>query len=54
MLMQVTIYGFNEKVGTLSYQDRNGQDQFKKPYSEATAQMIDEEVLWAGDNKEME
>jgi len=41
---QVTIYGFNEKVGTLSYQDRTGQDQFKKPYSEATAQMIDEEA----------
>jgi AFG3 family protein len=35
---QVTIYGMNEKVGTLSYQDRTGQDQFKKPYSEATAQ----------------
>jgi hypothetical protein len=35
---QVTIYGMNDKVGTLSYQDRTGQDQFKKPYSEATAQ----------------
>ena len=41
---QVTVYGFNEKVGVLSYQDRNGNDQFKKPYSEATAQMIDEEA----------
>jgi AFG3 family protein len=40
----VTIYGFNDKVGVLSYQDRSGADQFKKPYSEATAQMIDEEA----------
>jgi len=41
---QVTVYGFNDKVGVLSYQDRSGADQFKKPYSEATAQMIDEEA----------
>jgi len=41
---QVTVYGFNEKLGVLSYQDRTGNDQFKKPFSEATAQMIDEEV----------
>jgi len=44
-LAQVTVYGFNAKIGVLSYQDRTGNDQFKKPYSEATAQMIDEEVL---------
>jgi len=41
---QVTVYGFNAKIGVLSYQDRTGNDQFKKPYSEATAQMIDEEA----------
>jgi len=40
---QVTVYGMNDKIGTLSYQDREGS-QFKKPYSEATAQMIDEEA----------
>eukprot|EP00960_Hanusia_phi_P063316 765448-Hanusia_phi.AAC.4 len=40
---QVSVYGMNDKIGTLSYQDREGS-QFKKPYSEATAQMIDEEA----------
>merc|ERR1719453_2182022 len=33
----------NSKVGTLSYQDK-GEQQFQKPYSEATAQLIDEEA----------
>mmetsp|Transcript_39787 Transcript_39787/g.80193 ORF Transcript_39787/g.80193 Transcript_39787/m.80193 type:complete len:167 (+) Transcript_39787:2-502(+) len=40
---QVSIYGMNDKVGNLSYQDNNEQ-QFQKQYSEATAQMIDEEA----------
>ncbi|MGP8217407.1 MAG: ATP-dependent zinc metalloprotease FtsH [Bacteroidia bacterium] len=42
----VTILGLNDKVGNISYYDSTGlQDQtFQKPYSEATGQMIDEEV----------
>ena len=31
---QVSVYGMNKKVGQLSYQDRGGDNQFKKPYSE--------------------
>eukprot|EP00983_Pelagomonas_calceolata_P134036 1162020-Pelagomonas_calceolata.AAC.13 len=34
--------GMNEKVGLLSY--RMDRDQFDKPYSNETAQMIDHEV----------
>jgi len=41
---QVSIYGMNEKVGTLSFPDNNNEQQFQKPYSEATAQLIDEEA----------
>lgn len=39
----VTMYGLNNKVGNLSYYnyDQNG---FTKPYSDTTAQVIDEEV----------
>ncbi|MDO5608228.1 MAG: ATP-dependent zinc metalloprotease FtsH [Capnocytophaga sp.] len=41
----VTIYGLNEKVGNLTYYDSSGQDYtFTKPYSEKTAQTIDEEI----------
>lgn len=42
----VTYYGLNEKIGNLSYYDSSGQSEysFNKPYSEATAQLIDEEV----------
>ncbi|WP_019947591.1 ATP-dependent zinc metalloprotease FtsH [Hymenobacter aerophilus] len=42
----VTMYGMNEKLGNVSFYDSKGQDQygFTKPYSEATSQMIDEEV----------
>lgn len=39
---QVAVYGMNEKVGLLSY--RMDRDQFDKPYSNETAQMIDHEV----------
>ncbi|KAG1664993.1 hypothetical protein FOA52_014673 [Chlamydomonas sp. UWO 241] len=39
---QVAVYGMNEKVGLLSY--RMDREQFDKPYSEQTAQMIDTEV----------
>mmetsp|Transcript_32918 Transcript_32918/g.45914 ORF Transcript_32918/g.45914 Transcript_32918/m.45914 type:complete len:880 (-) Transcript_32918:222-2861(-) len=41
---QVGIYGFNSRVGQVSFQQDEGDNQFQKPYSEATAQMIDEEV----------
>ena len=38
-------YGMNAKVGTLSWQiPQQGETQFEKPYSEATAKLIDEEA----------
>ena len=39
-------YGMSEKVGTISYYDSTGQSDmaFTKPYSERTAQQIDDEV----------
>ncbi len=41
----VTIYGMNEKIGNVSFYDsKSSEYQFNKPYSEATAQTIDEEV----------
>jgi len=41
----VSVYGMNDKVGNRSYYDSSGQDySFTKPYSEATAKVIDEEV----------
>lgn len=40
----VTLYGMNDRVGLVSFNDRNGDYQFQKPYSESTALMIDEEV----------
>jgi cell division protease FtsH len=42
----VTMYGMNDKIGHLSYFDSkgSGEYQFNKPYSEATAQTIDNEV----------
>ncbi len=42
----VAYYGMSEKVGTLSYYDSTGQSDmtFTKPYSEHTAQSIDDEV----------
>jgi ATP-dependent metalloprotease FtsH len=41
----VTVYGLNEKIGNISYYDSSGQDNaFQKPYSEQTAQLIDQEV----------
>jgi ATP-dependent metalloprotease FtsH len=42
----VTIYGLNKKIGNLTYYDSSGQGDysFTKPYSEATAQIIDKEI----------
>lgn len=41
----VTIYGLNDKVGNLTYYDSSGQEYgFTKPYSEQTAQIIDQEI----------
>ena len=42
----IVYYGLNEKIGNISYYDSTGQSEynFTKPYSEKTAQDIDEEV----------
>ncbi|MFK7953407.1 MAG: ATP-dependent zinc metalloprotease FtsH [Ekhidna sp.] len=41
----VSVYGMNEKVGNISFHDSKQQDyNFTKPYSEATAELIDNEV----------
>ena len=40
----VTIFGMNEKVGNVSFYDPNGEFSFRKPYSEETSRIIDEEV----------
>ncbi|MEM1340097.1 MAG: ATP-dependent zinc metalloprotease FtsH [Bacteroidota bacterium] len=42
----VTIYGLNDELGNITYYDSSGQGEygFTKPYSEETAQKIDEEI----------
>ena len=41
----VLIYGFNKKIGNITYYDSTGdQSYFNKPYSEHTAKTIDEEI----------
>ncbi|HYG16472.1 MAG TPA: peptidase M41, partial [Bacteroidia bacterium] len=40
----VTMYGMNPKVGNVSFNDPQGEWGFGKPYSERTAELIDEEV----------
>lgn len=42
----VTVYGLNDKIGNISYYDSSGQSDysFSKPYSEKTAELIDQEV----------
>ncbi|MFA8434457.1 MAG: ATP-dependent zinc metalloprotease FtsH [Marinifilaceae bacterium] len=42
----VSIFGMSDKVGNVSYYDSTGQSDFSfsKPYSEKTAELIDEEV----------
>ncbi|HLW49363.1 MAG TPA: ATP-dependent zinc metalloprotease FtsH [Sphingobacteriaceae bacterium] len=39
----VTVYGMNDKVGNISFNDSQ-ETQFQKPYSEKTAELIDGEV----------
>ena len=42
----VTVYGLSDKVGNISFYDSSGQSEyaFNKPYSEKTAELIDQEV----------
>jgi hypothetical protein len=40
----VTLYGMNKAVGPVSFNDPQGEYQFRKPYSEQTALLIDQEV----------
>lgn len=42
----ISVYGLSEKLGNISYYDSTGQSDysFSKPYSEKTAQLIDDEV----------
>ena len=43
----VSFFGMSPKIGNLSYYDSTGQSDytFSKPYSEMTAQVIDEEIM---------
>jgi AFG3 family protein len=42
----VAFYGLNEKIGNISFYDSSGQQEYMlgKPFSEKTAQVIDEEI----------
>jgi cell division protease FtsH len=42
----IVFFGLNDKIGNISYYDSTGQQEytFHKPYSEKTAQLIDQEV----------
>ena len=42
----VTVYGLNDTIGNITYYDSSGQSDynFSKPYSEDTAQKIDQEI----------
>ncbi|MEQ8910609.1 MAG: ATP-dependent zinc metalloprotease FtsH [Vicingaceae bacterium] len=42
----VSVYGLNDKIGNVSFYDSSGQSEysFQKPYSEKTAELIDNEV----------
>jgi len=42
----VSIYGLSDKVGNISFYDSSGQNEYSmtKPYSEKTAELIDQEV----------
>lgn len=38
------VYGMNDKVGNISFRDSSNESQFQKPYSDQTAELIDDEV----------
>ena len=40
----ITIYGMNEEIGNISFNDSNGEFNLKKPYSEELASQIDNEA----------
>ncbi len=42
----VTVYGLNDKIGNITYYDSSGQSEynFTNPYSEKTAEIIDDEI----------
>ncbi|MDA9970635.1 ATP-dependent zinc metalloprotease FtsH [Flavobacteriaceae bacterium] len=42
----VTVYGLSDKIGNLTYYDSSGENEygFSKPYSERTAELIDQEI----------
>ena len=40
----ITIYGMSTKVGNVSFNDPTGEYGYQRPYSEQTAQLIDQEV----------
>lgn len=40
----VQMYGLNDKVGNISFYDSRGQESFQKPYSDATATIMDQEA----------
>jgi cell division protease FtsH len=44
--MMVAYFGFNEKIGNISFYDSSGQQDIsiQKPFSEETGNLIDEEV----------
>jgi cell division protease FtsH len=49
----ISFFGMSEKIGNRSYYDSSGQQEysFNKPYSEKTAETIDEEVKSLIDNQ---
>src|SRR5690606_34032416 len=40
----IAVYEMNDKVGNVSFRDGSGEAQFQKPYSDQTAELIDQEV----------
>ncbi|MCQ2976074.1 MAG: ATP-dependent zinc metalloprotease FtsH [Bacteroidales bacterium] len=40
----VSVYGMSNKLGNISYYNSNDEYSFQKPYSEKTAELIDQEV----------
>src|SRR5690606_13358078 len=40
----VTVYGMNHRIGNVSFNEVQESNQFNKPYSEKTAELIDDEV----------